>query len=235
MGGRGWSRNQAGGWLGALGLCFLAFTGIEAQAGSLYVYTDAQGQAVLTDNLDQVPAAYRGRVRTMTGTDSPSPPPVPTQAVTGNKPFTSSGVIGDILNAVAAKVGSRTIQGLTAYQTAIVIVERQSSHQDSLQGAAGGGRRLGPLPGHCDRGSLPRGARRTSSAGNQSAREQCVGANAKPDRAELPGTRRTHDPSVGASGTTSSLTCPIRRTSVLESFSRRARAVAAGRMPWSKG
>ncbi len=121
MGRRGWRRNQAWVWLGALGFCFLGYAGIEAQAGSLYVYTDAQGQAVLTDNLDQVPAAYRGRVRTMTGTDSSAPAPVAVPAVTQSKQ-SSSGVIGDILSAVATKVGSRTIKGLNAYQTAVVIV-----------------------------------------------------------------------------------------------------------------
>ena len=122
MGRRGWRRNQAWVWAGALGVCFLGYAGIGAEAGPLYVYTDAQGQAVLTDNLDQVPAAYRGRVRTMTGTDSPAPAPATTPAVTGSKSPSSSGTIGDMLSAVAAKVGSRTIKGLTAYQTAVVLV-----------------------------------------------------------------------------------------------------------------
>ncbi|MGC3972797.1 MAG: hypothetical protein QM771_00225 [Nitrospira sp.] len=122
-------RNQAWVWASALGFCFLGYAGIDAEAGALYVYTDAQGQAVLTDNLDQVPTAYRGRVRTMTGTDSPAPAPVPAPAVTGNKLSTSPspGVVRDILSAVAAKVGSRTIKGLTAYQTAVVIVAGVSS------------------------------------------------------------------------------------------------------------
>ena len=122
MGRRGGRRNQAWLWVGALGVCFLGYAGIGAEAGSLYVYTDAQGQAVLTDNLDQVPAAYRGRVRTMTGTDSPAPAPATTPAVTGSKPASSSGAIGDMLSAIAAKIGSRTIKGLTAYQTAVVLV-----------------------------------------------------------------------------------------------------------------
>lgn len=127
MGHRDWRRNQAWVWLGALGFCFLGYAGIEAEAGSLYVYTDAQGQAVLTDNIDQVPAAYRGRVRTMTGTDSSAPTPVAAPAITETKQPSSSGVIGDILSAVAAKVGSRTIKGLTAYQTAVVIVAGMAS------------------------------------------------------------------------------------------------------------
>ncbi len=121
--------NQAGAWLLTLGFFLAGFAGCEAEAGSLYVYTDAQGQPVLTDNLDQVPAAYRGRVRTMTGTDqsAPVPAPVPEAAVTsGTRPL-GSGVIGDILSAVAAKVGSRTIKGLTAHQTAVVLVAGLSS------------------------------------------------------------------------------------------------------------
>ncbi len=127
MGRGGWRRDRVWAWVTALGLCFLGYVAIEAEAGSLYVYTDAKGQAVLTDNLDQVPAAYRGRVRTMTDTDSPGPAPVPAPATPGNTLSTSSGVIGDVLSAVAAKVGSRTIKGLTAYQTAVVIVAGVSS------------------------------------------------------------------------------------------------------------
>ncbi|MCW5798734.1 MAG: conserved membrane protein of unknown function [Nitrospira sp.] len=127
MGRRGWRRNEAWVWASALGFCCLGYAGIGAEAGSLYVYTDAQGQAVLTDNLDQVPAAYRGRVRTMTGTDSPAPALVPAPAVTEGKKLPSSGLISDFLSAVAAKVGSRTIKGLTAYQTAVVIVAGVSS------------------------------------------------------------------------------------------------------------
>ena len=127
MGRGGWRRDRVWVWVTALGLCLLGYVGIEAEAGSLYVYTDAKGQAVLTDNLDQVPAAYRGRVRTMTDTDSPGPAPVPAPATPGNTLSTSSGVIGDVLSAVAAKVGSRTIKGLTAYQTAVVIVAGVSS------------------------------------------------------------------------------------------------------------
>lgn len=125
---RGWRYNRGLVWLTVMGCCLVGYGGIEAEAGSLYVYTDARGQAVLTDNLDQVPAAYRGRVRTMTGTDSPDPfMPVPAPAVAGRKPSSSPGVIGDILSAVAARVGSRTIKGLTAYQTAVVIVAGFSS------------------------------------------------------------------------------------------------------------
>ena len=115
---------QAWAWSITLGLFLAGSVGYAAEAGSLYVYTDAQGQPVLTDNLDQVPAAYRGRVRTMTGSDrsAPAPVPVPEPAVAPRTGSLGSGVIGDILSAVAAKVGSRTIQGLTAHQTAVVLV-----------------------------------------------------------------------------------------------------------------
>lgn len=128
MGRGGRRRGQAWIWTTALGFCLLGYAGIEAEAGSLYVYTDAQGQAVLTDNLDQVPAAYRGRVRSMTNPDSPAPGSVlPAPAVSGNIRHSSSGMIGEVLNAVAAKMGSRTIKGLTAHQTAVVIVAGCSS------------------------------------------------------------------------------------------------------------
>lgn len=36
---------------------------VGVQAGNLYVYTDAQGQAVITDTLQQVPLDFRGRAR----------------------------------------------------------------------------------------------------------------------------------------------------------------------------
>lgn len=119
----GWNGYRCRTWLLVLGFCIVGYTGTAAEAGPLYVYTDAQGQAVLTDNLDQVPAAYRGRVRTMTGTDSPAPSePVASPAIAASRNFSSSGLIGSILSAVAAKVGSRTIKGLTSYQTAVVIL-----------------------------------------------------------------------------------------------------------------
>lgn len=120
MGQRGRRPHRAMVWASALGFCLVGYAAVEAEAGSLYVYTDAQGQAVLTDNLDQVPAAYRGRVRTMTSTESAASAPAP--AVTDSNHPASTGVIGDLLGAVAARVGSRTIKGLTAYQTAVVIL-----------------------------------------------------------------------------------------------------------------
>ena len=120
MGQRGRRPHRALVWASALGFCLVVYAAVEAEAGSLYVYTDAQGQAVLTDNLDQVPAAHRGRVRTMTSTESAASAPAP--AVTDSNHPASTGVIGDLLGAVAARVGSRTIKGLTAYQTAVVIL-----------------------------------------------------------------------------------------------------------------
>jgi len=122
MGQRGRRRHRALVWASALGFCLVGYAAVEAEAGSLYVYTDAQGQAVLTDNLDQVPAAYRGRVRTMTSTESATSAPVPAPGVTDSKYPSSTGVIGDLLGAVAARIGTRTIKGLTAYQTAVVIL-----------------------------------------------------------------------------------------------------------------
>ncbi len=121
MGRGGWKRYDCRVWLLGLGICIAGYAGTTAEAGPLYVYTDAQGQAVLTDNLDQVPAAYRGRVRTMTGTDAPAAAE-PAPVVTDSKNPSSSGVIANILSAVSAKVGSRTIKGLTSYQTAVVIL-----------------------------------------------------------------------------------------------------------------
>ena len=122
MGQRGRRGHRALVWASALGFCLIGYAGVEPEAGSLYVYTDAQGQAALTDNLDQVPTAYRGRVRTMTSTDSAASLPVPAPAVTDSNHPSSTGVIGGLLGAVAARVGSRTITGLTAYQTAVVIL-----------------------------------------------------------------------------------------------------------------
>ena len=123
MGRRGWRRYQCRAWLLGLGFCLVGHAGSVAEAGPLYVYTDAQGQAVLTDNLDQVPAAYRGRVRTMTGTDSPAASvPAPAPVVTDSKNLSSSGLIGKIISVVEAKVGSRQIKGFTSHQTTVVIV-----------------------------------------------------------------------------------------------------------------
>mgnify|MGYP003519372650 FL=1 len=110
-------------WIGLimLGIC-LTWYGV-AGAGPLYVYTDAQGQAVLTDNLEQVPAEFRGRVRTMATAEAPpTAAPAPVAAATVSQSPSASGVVENLINVIAAKVGSRTIKGLTAHQTAVIIL-----------------------------------------------------------------------------------------------------------------
>mgnify|MGYP003401944855 FL=1 len=110
-------------WIGLimLGIC-LTWYGV-AGAGPLYVYTDAQGQAVLTDHLEQVPAEFRGRVRTMATAEAPpTAAPAPVAAATVSQSPSASGVVENLLNVIAAKVGSRTIKGLTAHQTAVIIL-----------------------------------------------------------------------------------------------------------------
>ena len=110
-------------WIGLimLGIC-LTWYGV-AGAGPLYVYTDAQGQAVLTDHLEQVPAEFRGRVRTMATAEAPpTAAPAPVAAATVSRSPSASGVVENLLNVIAAKVGSRTIKGLTAHQTAAIIL-----------------------------------------------------------------------------------------------------------------
>jgi len=121
----GQGRRWRGGLLWAILLAgwLLTGEGMPAEAGPLYVYTDAQGQPVLTDNLEQVPAAYKGRVRIMTGLDSSAAPaPEPPAARVAASNSASKGVIEDLLDAVARKLGTRSIKGLTPYQTAVAIV-----------------------------------------------------------------------------------------------------------------
>lgn len=106
-----------------VGICLIWRGGTEAEAGPLYVYTDAKGQAVLTDNLEQVPAEFRGRVRTMAAAEPPpTADPAPVAAATVSRSPSASGVVENLLNVIAAKVGSRTIKGLTAHQTAVIIL-----------------------------------------------------------------------------------------------------------------
>jgi hypothetical protein len=104
----------------AVGCCVIWQGAFTVEAGSLYVYTDAQGQAVLTDNLQHVPPEFRGRLRTVTGGESPAAGAVGTgqEPVASQPP--SSNVIQSILHLVAQKV--HPIQGLTAHQTAVLIV-----------------------------------------------------------------------------------------------------------------
>ncbi len=123
MGKLGWKRRNGLVGLLLLGIWLLACDGIPAEAGPLYVYTDAQGQPVLTDNLDQVPAAYRGRVRTMTGPDSSvTQASEPAAATSAASPQPSKGIVGTVLETVAGKLGNRAIKGLTPYQTTVTIV-----------------------------------------------------------------------------------------------------------------
>lgn len=117
------TRGRCRDWVVMMGFCLLCQGGGMAQAGPLYVYTDGQGQAVLTDNLQQVPAEFRGRVRTMANGEVPGSGAQPaSDGTTLSRSAASQGVIGDILTLVAAKVGSRQIKGFTAYQTAVVMV-----------------------------------------------------------------------------------------------------------------
>ena len=101
--------------------CVMWHGAFAIEAGSLYVYTDAQGQAVLTDNLQQVPPEYRGRLRAVAGGESSTaeaPAVVERSAATGRSP--SSNVIESMLHLVAQKV--HPFGGLTAHQTAVLIV-----------------------------------------------------------------------------------------------------------------
>lgn len=108
-------------WLILL-VIFLTCDGLT-EAGPLYVYTDAQGQAVLTDNLEQVPAAFRGRVRMMAAAEPPpTAAPAPVAAATVSRSLSASGVVEKLFDVIAAKVGSRAIKGLTAHQTAVIIL-----------------------------------------------------------------------------------------------------------------
>ena len=119
------SSNRCFTWFIAAGLylILIGFGGMVVEAGPLYVYTDAQGQAVMTDNLEGVPAEFRGRVRTMAGEEPLAAGAPALAAATGvGQPPSASGMIEKVVGVVAAKVGSRTIKGLTAYQTAVVIL-----------------------------------------------------------------------------------------------------------------
>lgn len=112
-------------WIGLIivGICLIWRGGTEAEAGPLYVYTDAQGQAVLTDNLEQVPAAFRGRVRTMAAAElPPTAAPAPVAGAAVRQSPSASGVVEKLLDVIAVRVGGRTIRGLTAHQTAVIIL-----------------------------------------------------------------------------------------------------------------
>ena len=115
--------NRWSAWLLMLCCCLTWQQGAFVEADPLYVYTDAQGKAVLTDDPQQVPAGFRGGLRTVvSGGASATNDPVPVGESTVGKPTPAPGMIAEILSLVAAKVSSRHIKGLTAYQTAVVIV-----------------------------------------------------------------------------------------------------------------
>jgi len=101
--------------------CLLWQGGIAVEAGTLYVYTDAQGQAVLTDNVKQVPAEYRGRLRTVTNGGSPAAGAIASGVESAiMNPPPPTGMVQEMLHLVAQKV--HPINGLTAHQTAVVMV-----------------------------------------------------------------------------------------------------------------
>ncbi|MDP9133183.1 MAG: hypothetical protein M3M98_08625, partial [Nitrospirota bacterium] len=122
MGPSRWAKIRRAAWHMA-GFCLIWYGASTAEAGSLYVYTDAQGQAVLTDNLQHVPAEYRGRVRTVAGGE-PTSAGVTTSAAepAAGSPSPSLGSVRAMLSAIAEKVSSPTIKGLTSHQTAVLIV-----------------------------------------------------------------------------------------------------------------
>jgi hypothetical protein len=104
-------------------LCSVLWQGgaIGVQAGNLYVYTDAQGQAVITDTLQQVPLEFRGRARTVTEGEPSTAGPLPTeQGPAGSGLRLPSNAVQSILSSVAEKV--HPIEGLTGYQTAVLLV-----------------------------------------------------------------------------------------------------------------
>ncbi len=107
-------------WMVA-GCCLMWQAGTAIGAGNLYVYTDAQGQAVLTDDLQQVPAEYRGRLRAVTNGEPPSAAAMTSAAQPpASRPLSTPGPLQEIIRAVAENVSP--IQGLTPHQTAVVIL-----------------------------------------------------------------------------------------------------------------
>lgn len=105
----------------AVGFYMLWPGGSVVEAGNLYVYTDGQGQTVLTDSVQQVPAEYRGRLRTVTGGEPPAAETIAsgTDSAVGPSP-PPAGVIQEFLHLLAQKVPP--IKGLSAHHTAVVIV-----------------------------------------------------------------------------------------------------------------
>ena len=103
------------------GFWLIWYAGIVVEAGSLYVYTDAQGQAVLTDNVQQVPVEFRGRLRTVTSGEAPAASVMTSASeLTLSGPLPALSALERILHAIAQRV--HPIGGLTAHQTAVVIM-----------------------------------------------------------------------------------------------------------------
>ncbi len=103
------------------GFCLLWHAGFAVEAGSLYVYTDAQGQAVLTDNVQQVPAEFRGRLRTVANGEAPADGGMPSAPESApGRSLPASSTLQEVLHAIAQKV--HPIKGLTPHQTAVLIM-----------------------------------------------------------------------------------------------------------------
>ena len=94
---------------------------VGVQAGNLYVYTDAQGQAVITDTLQQVPLDFRGRARRVSEGEPSTAGALTTElAPAGSGLRLPSNAVQSILRSIAEKV--HPIEGLTGYQTAVLLV-----------------------------------------------------------------------------------------------------------------
>ena len=96
---------------------------VPAAAAPMYVYTDAQGQTVMTDTLNHVPAEYRNRVRTMIPSDQSahSTKPAAPSSV-GRVTSAGEGSMSNVISAVARKLPPGFIKGLNSYQAAVVLL-----------------------------------------------------------------------------------------------------------------
>jgi hypothetical protein len=103
------------------GFWLIWYAGTVVEAGSLYLYTDAQGQAVLTDNVQQVPVEFRGRLRAVTSGEAPATGVMTSASeLAPSGPLSTSSALEGILYAVAQKV--HPIKGFTAHQTAVLLM-----------------------------------------------------------------------------------------------------------------
>jgi hypothetical protein len=104
-------------------MCCVLWQGgaIGVEERNLYVYADAQGQAVITDTLQQVPLEFRSRPSTVTEGEPSTAGPFPIeQGPAGSGSRLPSYAVQSILSSVAEKV--HPIDGLTGYQTAVLLV-----------------------------------------------------------------------------------------------------------------